>query len=56
MENSQKPPVGLEPRYIHDGKRIDDILNAIERYTDANMSIPKTWVDELRALIEVHLK
>lgn len=56
MDDKVKPPIGLEPRYIHDGKRIDDILSAIERYTDANMSIPKTWIDELRTLIEVHLK
>ena len=56
MQENAKPPIGLEPRYIHDGKRIDDILSAIERYTDANMSIPKTWIDELRTLIEVHLK
>ena len=53
---SQRPPVGLKPRYIHDGERIDEILRAIERYTDANMSIPKSWVDELRSLIGVHLK
>jgi len=56
MENSQKPPVGLTPRYIHDGERIDEILCAIERYTDANMSIPKSWVDELRDLLNANLK
>lgn len=56
MENSQKPPVGLKPRYIHDGERIDEILCAIERYTDANMSIPKSWVEELRKLLKANLK
>lgn len=55
MENSQKPPVGLKPRYIHDSERIDEILYAIERYTDANMSIPKSWIEELRDLFKVHL-
>lgn len=56
MENSQKSPVGLKARYIHDGERIDEILCAIERYTDANMSIPKSWVDELRDLLKANLK
>lgn len=56
MENSQKPPLGLKPRYIHDVERIDEILCAIERYTDANMSIPKSWVNELRDLLKANLK
>ena len=56
MENGQKPPMGLKPRYIHDGERIDEILCAIERYTDANMSIPKSWVEELRDLLKANLK
>lgn len=55
MENSQKPPIGLKPRYIHDGERIDEILCAIERYTDANMPIPKSWVNELRDLLKSNL-
>ena len=56
MENSENHPVGLKPRYIHDGERIDEILCAIERYTDANMSIPKSWVEELRDLLKANLK
>lgn len=56
MENSQKPPIGLKPRNIHDSERIDEILCAIERYTDANMSIPKSWVVELRDLLNANLK
>ncbi len=56
MDDNMKPPIGLEPRYVHDGKRIDEILSAIERYTDANMSIPKAWINELRDLIEANLK
>jgi len=46
----KKQPLGLEPRWIHDSKRASDILDAIERYTDANMSIPKKWVEELKDL------
>lgn len=55
MEDKVKPPIGLEPRYVHDAKRIDEILSAIERYTDANMSIPEAWINELRDLIKTHL-
>ena len=56
MENSKAYPEGIKPRYIHDGERIDEILCAIERYTDANMSIPKSWVEELRDLFKANLK
>ena len=50
MSELKKQPLGLEPRWIHDSKRASDILDAIERYTDANMSIPKKWVEELKDL------
>lgn len=56
----KKPPIGLEPleplepRWIHDAKRAEDILDAIERYTDANMSIPKNWVKELKDLFNAY--
>lgn len=56
MENSQKPPLGLKPRHIHDSERIDEILCAIERYIDASMPIPKSWVNELRDLLKANLK
>lgn len=55
MEN-EKPPIGIEPRYIHDVNRMNVILDAIDRYTDANMTIPKSWVEELRDLFNAHLK
>ena len=40
MGELKKPPLGLEPRWVHDSKRVKNILDAIERYTDANMPIP----------------
>lgn len=54
MNELKKPPLGLEPRWIHDSKRAQDILDAIERYTDANMSIPKKWVEELKDLFNAY--
>ena len=50
MSELKKPPLGLEPRWVHDSRRASDILDAIERYTDANMSIPKKWIEELKDL------
>ena len=50
MEENKKPPLGITPRWLHDSQRFGEILEAIERYTDANMSIPKSWVKELKDL------
>ena len=48
---SDKPPLGLTPRYIWNTKRMADILDAMKRYSDAQKSIPACWVLELRELI-----
>ena len=56
MSELKKPPLGLEPRWVHDSRRAENILEAIERYTDANMSIPKTWVEELKDLFNAYFK
>lgn len=45
-----KPPLGLIPKHIHDTKRKKEILEAMQRYTDAGKSIPVEWLDELRSL------
>ena len=42
-----KPPIGIEPRWKHDGDRIIDILNAMVRYADSGLSVPKEWLIEL---------
>lgn len=54
MAELQKPPIGLKPRWIHDSERAKEILDAIARYTDANMSIPKKWITELQDLFNVY--
>lgn len=54
MSELKKPPLGLEPRWVHDSRRVKAILDAIERYTDANMSIPKKWVEELKDLFNAY--
>jgi len=47
----KKPPIGLKPKFIHRKERINDILDAMERYTKAECLILPEWVDELRELI-----
>jgi len=44
-------PLGIKPRWLHDSCRITDILNAMERYADSNVPIPKVWVEELKELL-----
>ena len=47
----KKLPIGLKPKFIHRKERINDILDAMERYTKAECLILPEWVDELRELI-----
>lgn len=47
----KKPPIGLKPKFIHRKERINDILDAMERYTKAECLILPEWVDKLRELI-----
>lgn len=47
----KKPPIGLIPRWTHDMQRAMDLVNAIDRYADADMPIPKEWIDELKGRI-----
>lgn len=44
------PPVGLRPRYIWVVKRIEEIREAIARYEEAHMEVPRAWRAELDAL------
>lgn len=50
---SKKPPIGLMPKEIHELKRIHDILDAMERYSNADFPIPIEWIEELRVLLHV---
>lgn len=45
-----KQPIGLEPKKIHDKKRMRQIVAAIERYLSADLYIPKEWIYELNRL------
>jgi len=45
-----KPPIGLKPKDVHDCERKKEIINAMNRYSDENKSIPAHWIDELYTL------
>ena len=49
---TSKPPLGLKPKYIHDKARVEEILDAMERYSYQRFPIPIEWIEELRGLIE----
>lgn len=42
-----RPPTGLPPHYIWIEARIEDLKNAMKRYTDAGLPVPKAWIEEL---------
>ena len=52
-ETVKKPPLGIKPRAIWEKERIDEILKAMKRYSDADVRIPAEWVDELYKLMEI---
>lgn len=53
----EKPPLGLRPRKYFElevkQNRINEIIDAMSRYSQANKPIPIEWIDELRQYIIV---
>jgi hypothetical protein len=49
--NSEIPPLGLIPKFIHDELRLISIQRAMSRYKDANKDIPLAWTKEYNELI-----
>ncbi|MFA0816010.1 MAG: hypothetical protein ACC608_09515 [Anaerofustis sp.] len=50
--NGGKPPHGIEPRFIHDEKRLELIDSAIIRYFSDKRTIPEVWIHERNEIIE----
>lgn len=46
-----KPPLGLMPRFIHDEKRMHEILDACNRFIQASRPVPIEWIEELNELM-----
>ena len=45
------PPVGIKPRWLHEEERIKELLDAIQRYSEAKLPIPTDWIKELKTLL-----
>lgn len=45
------PPIGIEPKYIWEGKRHTAICEAITRYYQAGLEIPIEWIEEYNQFI-----
>lgn len=55
-EETQPPPIGIEPEYIWKEKRIIDLIHAISRYDKALLPIPKNWLKELKSHLNETIK
>lgn len=49
---TQKPPLGVMPRRIHDEKRRQELGGAIARYIEAGLPVNLEWVKEYNELLE----
>lgn len=50
-----KKPLGIIPHRIWVDQRLQDILDAMERYTEAGEVIPYEWLLEYRKLMSLNL-
>lgn len=50
LADPPKPPLGLRPRHIAEAPRIQEIMEAATRYTEAGKQVPQDWLDELTEL------
>ena len=46
VKQNSKPPLGVMSRDMWDRKRQEDLGEAMYRYLEADMKIPKEWLDE----------
>lgn len=47
MVEVERPPLGLRPCWLVASNRIDEIMKAMQRYTNADISVPSEWTVEL---------
>ena len=53
-EPGEKPPLGLRPRSIVTSLRIQEIIEAMQRYSVSSKPIPPDWIAELNELARCH--
>jgi hypothetical protein len=49
---SNKPPIGIMPKYIWESKRRNELGDAINRYLEAALPVPSEWIEEYNELIK----
>ena len=47
MQDNKKHPIGIMPKWAYEEKRIFEILEAMKRYSEEDISVPIEWVKEL---------
>lgn len=47
-----KPPLGLTPSFVYKRERINEIIEAMNRYIQAEYPIPVKWIEEYNELVE----
>lgn len=50
-KNAEKPPIGIMPRWMHDGRRLRELRETIVRYMQHGEYIPLEWIEEYNDLI-----
>ncbi len=46
MSYTEKPPLGVMPRWFHDRNRLFDLMHAVHRYSQVGKAVPEEWVVE----------
>lgn len=49
---TDKPPIGLIPRHMHNRQRLSAIEEAIDRYIEVSKPIPAEWISEYCELVK----
>jgi hypothetical protein len=52
IKMSERPPLGIMPRYIWNEKRLEDLRDAIYRYISAVRPVPAEWIEEYNELLQ----
>jgi hypothetical protein len=47
---NNKPPIGIEPKFVWDARRHLGLGDAIVRYIDDSLPVPIEWVEEYNEL------
>ena len=54
MRETKELPDGITPKWIHDTRRAEAILDALERFSEAKMAVPVDWIKELKDLFSIY--